>query len=79
MTDKDEWLEKLRQTRDEVKLQLHLASKEAEDEWDELVAEWDKFAQRAQLEKSAEEVGQAAKDLGLKLKTAFDRMKKSDG
>lgn len=77
MSDNEDWVEKLKQTRDEMKLQLHLASKEAEDEWDELVGEWDKFARKAQLEQSADEVGQAARDLGLKLKSAFDRMKKA--
>ncbi|WP_146345304.1 hypothetical protein [Falsiphaeobacter marinintestinus] len=77
MSTTDDWVEKLKQTRDEIKLQLHLGSKEAEDEWDELVGEWDKFAAKAQLEKSSEEVADAARDLGLKLKSAFDRMKKT--
>lgn len=76
MTDFDVWLESLRQKRDEMKLQLHLASKEAEDEWDELVSDWDRFVHSAQLEKSAEEVGDAARELGVRIKTAFDRMRK---
>jgi hypothetical protein len=46
----------LQQRRDELKLQLHLASKEAEDEWEELMSEWDKFLSRSQFDKSAEEV-----------------------
>lgn len=77
MSDLDDFTAKLKQKRDELKLQLHLASKEAEDEWEELVADWDKFVQHTQLDKSAEEVGEAAKELGLKIKTAFDRMRKS--
>lgn len=77
MSSTDDWVEKLKQTRDEIKLQLHLGTKEAEDEWDELVGEWDKFAAKAQLEKSSDEVADAARDLGLKLKAAFDRMKKT--
>jgi len=77
MTDFDDFTAKLKQTRDEVKLQLHLAGKEAEDEWDELVKDWDKFVRHTQLDKSAEEVGEAAKELGLRLKSAFDRMRKS--
>ncbi|WP_170422177.1 MULTISPECIES: hypothetical protein [Ruegeria] len=67
----------LQQRRDELKLQLHLASKEAEDEWTELQAEWDKFLTKAEFEKSAEEVGEAARDLGLKMKAAYDKMKKA--
>lgn len=77
MSDMDDFAAKLKQKRDELKLQLHLASKEAEDEWEDLVGDWDKFVQKTQLDKSAEEVGEAAKALGLKIKTAFDRMRKS--
>lgn len=77
MSDLDDFAAKLKQKRDELKLQLHLASKEAEDEWEDLVADWDKFVQHTQLDKSAEEVGEAAKQLGLRIKTAFDRMRKS--
>ena len=76
MSDFEEWLAGLKQKRDELKVQMHLASKEAEDEWDELVSDWDKFVQSAQLEKSAEEVGAAARELGVRMKTAFDRMRK---
>ena len=67
----------LKQKRDEMRLQLHLASKEAEDEWEELTAEWDKFLTVSQFDKSKEEVGDAAKELGIKMKAAYDRMKKA--
>lgn len=77
MSEFDDFTAKLKQTRDELKLQLHLAGKEAEDEWEELVKDWDKFVHRSQLDKSAEEVGEAAKELGLKMKAAFDRLRKS--
>jgi hypothetical protein len=79
MSDTDEWLAQMKRKRDELKLQLHLAGKEAEEEWDELVADWDKFMRSAQLEKSADEVGEAAKELGTRIKTAFDRMRKRSG
>lgn len=77
MSEFEDFAAKLKQKRDELKLQMHLGGKEAEDEWEELVADWDKFVQHAQLEKSAEEVGEAAKALGIRLKTAFDRIRKS--
>lgn len=77
MADFDDWMKELRTKRDELKLKLHLASKDAEDEWDELVADWDKFVQETQLDKSAEEVGEAAKELGLRMKAAFDRVRDS--
>jgi hypothetical protein len=66
----------LQQRRDELKLQLHLASKEAEDEWEDLMSEWDKFLSRSQFDKSAEEVGESARQLGLRMKSAYDNMKK---
>ncbi|NOD34838.1 MULTISPECIES: hypothetical protein [unclassified Ruegeria] len=70
-------MKELQQRRDELKLQLHLASKEAEDEWTELQADWDKFLSKSEFDKSAEEVGEAARSLGLKMKAAYDRMKKA--
>lgn len=77
MIDLNEIMEDLKQRRDELKVQLHLASKEAEDEWEDLQSEWDKFLTRSEFDKSADEVGEAARELGLKMKTAYDRMKKS--
>lgn len=79
MNDMDDWLAAMKQKRDEMKLQLHLASKEAEEEWDELVSDWDRFVHSTQLDKSADEVGEAARELGIRIKTAFDRMRKSRG
>jgi hypothetical protein len=77
MSDYTKISEDLKQLRDEMKLQMHLASKDAEEEWGDLMSKWDKFASSAQLEKSQEEVGEAAKQLGLALKNAFERYRKS--
>lgn len=77
MIDVASWMAELKQTRDEVRLQLHLGAKEAEEEWDELMRDWDSFLSRAQFEKSEEEVGEAARELGLKMKAAYDRFKKA--
>ena len=79
MVDITKIMEELAQRRDELKLQLHLASKDAEDEWQELTSEWDKFLSRSQFDKSTEEVGDAARELGLRMKAAYDRMKKAAG
>jgi len=59
-------------------LQLHLGTKEAEDEWNELTKEWDTFLSKSQFDKSADEVGEAARDLGLKMKAAYDRVRKAE-
>jgi len=77
MPDIAKIMKDLQQRRDEIKLQLHLASKDAEDEWEDLMSEWDKFLSKSQFDKSAEEVGEAARELGMKMKIAYDRMKKS--
>lgn len=74
MINLPEMMKELQQKRDELKLQLHLASKDAEDEWEQLVAEWDKFLSSSQFEKTSEEVGEAAREIGLKMKAAYDKM-----
>ncbi len=79
MIDLKKMMAELQQKRDEIKLQLHLGSMEAEQEWDGLVSEWDKFLSTTQFEKTAEEVGDAARELGLKMKAAYDGAKKSVG
>lgn len=75
MADKS-FQDELKQRRDELRLQMHLASMEAKEEWEDLMKEWDRFVSRSELDKSTEEVGEAAKHLGLRLKDAFDRMRK---
>ncbi|MGI9350163.1 MAG: hypothetical protein ACR2O3_01260 [Rhizobiaceae bacterium] len=77
MADITKIMKELQQRRDKLKLQLHLASNDAEDEWEELMSEWGKFLSRSELDKSADEVGEAVQQLGLKMKAAYDRMKKA--
>ena len=77
MADFDKLMDDLKRTRDELRLQLHLATREAEDEWGDLTREWDTFLTKAQFDKSSEEVGEAAKHLGMRMKEAYDRMKKA--
>lgn len=76
MSDLDDLIAEMRQKRDELRVKLHLAGKDARDDWEQAVSEWDRFVEKAQLEKSAEEVGEAARELGLRMKTAFDRLRK---
>ena len=70
-------MDDLKQARDELRLQLHLGAKEAEDEWESLTRDWDAFLSKAQFDKSEEEVGEAARALGVKMKAAYERMKKA--
>ena len=77
MADLGDIIADLKQKRDELRLQLHLGTKEAEDEWEELMVQWDKFLTVSQFEKSSDEIGEAARELGLRMKDAYDRMKKA--
>ncbi len=77
MADLGDIIADLKQKRDELRLQLHLGTKEAEDEWEELMGQWDKFLTVSQFEKSSDEIGEAARELGLRMKDAYDRMKKA--
>ncbi|WP_133169994.1 hypothetical protein [Shimia abyssi] len=79
MTDLKSMMAELQQKRDEIKLQLHLGSMEAEEEWDSLVSEWDKFLSKNQFDQTSDEVGEAARELGLKMKAAYDNAKKAVG
>ncbi len=72
MIDFKNLMAELQQKRDEIKVQLHLGSMEAEQEWDGLVSEWDKFLSTSQFDQTAEEVGEAARRLGLKMMAAYD-------
>ncbi|HSG95181.1 MAG TPA: hypothetical protein VLA28_06650, partial [Afifellaceae bacterium] len=57
------------------RLQIHLGSKELQDEWARIESKWDEFVRQAELEESAERLGAAARNLGEELKQAFDRVR----
>lgn len=67
---------KIKQYRDEARLQIHLARQEVKDEFDELEPEWDRFKARFdQVLDDATEVSQEAvftvQTLGEDLKTGY--------
>lgn len=65
--------------RHKIKLQLHLGSMETEQQWETLMSEWGKNLSVSQLDQTAEEVGEAARELGLKVKAAYDNARTSVG
>lgn len=77
MADIDKVVAELKQKRDELALQIHLGSKEAQEEWAALEKRWEKFSADARLGESADEIGAAASTLGDELKTAYERIKKA--
>ena len=69
--------QKLKQTREELALKIHLGSKDAQDEWAELEQKLDKFARDARLEASAEAISASAKATADEIAKAYERLKKA--
>ncbi len=69
--------EELQALRDDLKVRIHLASKELQDSWQTLEARWRDFQAHAELEKTASNVSEATKLLGAELKDGYDRIKRA--
>ncbi|QPD05426.1 MAG: hypothetical protein Nkreftii_003200 [Candidatus Nitrospira kreftii] len=67
-------LDHLKQQRDELQVQLHLAKADAKDEWARLESQWDEI--KPKLEAAREEVGKTAESVGAALGLAIDELKK---
>ena len=70
-------VQKLKQTRDELALKIHLGSKDAQDEWAELEQKLDNFVREAKLEASAEAISTSAKATADEIAQAYDHLKKA--
>ena len=77
MDDFDDLIEELKQKRDELRVQLNLASKDARDEWEELEAKMEEFSSKAQLQETGEGIGKALGELGNEIKLGYERMRKA--
>lgn len=75
MGDFEDLVADLRQKRDELRLKIHLASREAQDEWEELEEKMQEFSSKAQLGKTGEGVGEALGKLGEELKLGYKRVR----
>ncbi|CTQ74650.1 hypothetical protein LAX5112_03934 [Roseibium alexandrii] len=75
MPDIEDVVNELKQTRDEVKLKIHLGSKELQEEWDELEKKWDSFEAEAKLGESAQNISEATSLLGDELSKAFKKIR----
>ena len=78
----EEMLEDLKQRRDEIRVQLHLASKEAREEWDELEEKMEEFSGKAKqfaadarLKETGAGLGEALGKLGHELKLGYQRLR----
>ena len=77
MSELDDIIAELKQKRDELVVQMHLASKEAKDEWEELEEKLEDFTARAKLGETGEGVGKALGQLGDELKLGYERILKA--
>ena len=82
MADIDDILAELKQKRDELRVQMHLASKEIREEWDELEEKMQElsgkakqFADDAKLQETGEGLGDAMQKLGRELKLGYERIR----
>jgi len=75
MSKIEDMMSELAQTRDELKLKVHLGSKELQDEWSELEGKWNEFESKAGLGESAEGLGTATGMLGEEISKAYRRLK----
>lgn len=77
MASMNRLVEDLKMVRDETKLQIHLGSKEAQDEWAALEKRWHSFKTKAELEKTATELSGTLSQLGTELKHAYVRLRQA--
>lgn len=72
----------LREARDELRVQMHLAKADARDEWEKLEPKWDEFQQKLDkvedaAEDAAEDIGEALSSLGDEIKSGYERIRKA--
>ncbi len=77
MDDFDDLLDDLKRQRDELRVQLNLASKEAKDEWEELEGKMEKFSAEAKLAKTGSGISAALGLLGNELKQGYKRVREA--
>ena len=80
MNDAREWIDELvdelKEERDKLRVRVHLAKMEADEEWEELEDKFEKLESKAKAigratAQSAEDVGEAVKLLGNEIKDGF--------
>lgn len=74
MNDIEDIVAQLKQKRDELRVRMHLASRELQDEWHELEEKAEDLAERARLAESGEGIADALSQLGDELKKGYERL-----
>lgn len=78
----DKLIHELRQERDELKVQMHLASMELKEEWGSLTDRLDALNHRYEplkeaVEETADDVWESMKFVGCEIREGFKRIRKS--
>ena len=63
--------------RDEAKVQAHLGSMEARQEWQEAETKWNHFVAEARLHDSGQNIKSALEILADELRASYERLKKA--
>ena len=76
----DKLADDLKQLREEVELQMHLASADARDQFTEIEKKWESFRARAEVvgkatEETAADVGDAVTALGEEIKRGYEKIR----
>jgi predicted nuclease with TOPRIM domain len=77
MADLKKMHEDVKRAHDELALKVHLASRDLQDEWSRLEQRWKEFEAKAQLQRTAKDLGAAVEILGSELKSAYTRLHKA--
>ena len=75
MNEFNDVVDTLKQMRDELRVQIHLASKDVQDDWEELEDKMKNITDKAGLDETGEGVGKAIEQLGQELKLGYERMR----
>ena len=75
MSEYDDLVADLKQKRDELRLKIHLASKDAQVEWDELEKKMQEFSSRAELDRTSEGISDALGKFADELKLGYKRIR----
>ena len=72
----------LKQQRDELRVEMHLAKAEIKDDWEELEKQWSHFSQKmkhtgGEAADAGEDIGEAMQQLGEELKKGYKRIRNS--
>ena len=86
MTDLADLLQELKQRRDELRVQIHLASKDIKDDWDGLEEKMHdfsgkaaKFIADAKLKETGAGLGDALVNVGHEIKLGYERLRDAMG